>query len=281
MKIGNIIFLIAGICILIGAIFVGINTQSFIESATVANGKVINFNVKNSTDGTTYAPVVEFVTSEGEKIEFTSSVSSSSKGYSLGESITVLYEENKPYTAKINSFYTLWSATMILAVLGIIFSAIGVYTYLKYKKGKVEINLNSFTLKPGEEFIGTVDIKLFKNVDINSFIISIIGEEIISYRRRGRRRTETNEIYKNGIKPIYNKSLPAGHESSYNFNFAAPNPNEFVSLKYKTEPSFYEKIINFFRQEERKVEWYILAVIDAKGIDLDNRKQVFINNIQG
>jgi len=278
MKVNTLIFSVLGVGLLIGAVYSANNSYEFKNAASLTQGKVVDYIKRRSNDGTTYAPVIEFVTEKNTTVEFTSSSSSSYRSYSIGDKIDVLYLENNPNNARINSFMSLWFLPIILGFIGSVFFGIGLYAYLQNKKGKIVINVKTLTLKPGEEFNGDVNIQLFKNTEINSFVISIIGQEIISYRRRGRRRQERRKIYEKGMKPIINKSFPAGYESTHQFNFMAPNPAEFVSIEDASKQSIMNKMIDFFRREERKVEWYISAVVDAKGIDLDNKEQIFIHN---
>jgi hypothetical protein len=125
------VFSAIGIAMLAGALFWVQNIRSFLAQASTAQGTVIELvhsrssSSSSSNSSGTWAPVVRFVTANGEKIEFTSGTSSNPPGYSQGESVEVLYDAGKPRDARINGFGSLWLGPMIFGGLGSIFFLIG------------------------------------------------------------------------------------------------------------------------------------------------------------
>jgi hypothetical protein len=126
---------------LIGLIVAGIiltHTRTFLESAIKTQGTVVdlvivksdhqNFSggvqIRSSTHP--YAPVVEFITTDGRRYSFTSSIRTYPPAYDVGEKVSVLYDETNPNDASINSFFPLWASTIIFGSLGTLFSAIGI-----------------------------------------------------------------------------------------------------------------------------------------------------------
>jgi hypothetical protein len=126
---GSVLFLVVGLGTLGGGGYAYVRTAEFIEEATPAEGKVIRLERRSGSGGkrssTTYAPVVRFQTSTGEEVEFTSSVSSSSPGYSEGERVRVLYLRSDPSEAEIDEFLALWFVPLVAGVLGSMFVLVG------------------------------------------------------------------------------------------------------------------------------------------------------------
>mgnify|MGYP006188413307 CR=1 FL=1 len=121
-------FTIIGFGMLVGAFFLFSSTNTFLDEAVSARGTVVDLirSSGSSDSGPTYAPVVQFTTSSGQAIEFTSSVSSNPPSYSPGESVEVLYLPNQPHNAKMSSFFSLWGGATIVGSMGGIFFLIGV-----------------------------------------------------------------------------------------------------------------------------------------------------------
>ncbi|NOZ10186.1 MAG: DUF3592 domain-containing protein [Gammaproteobacteria bacterium] len=119
------IFSIIGLGMLVGAYYLYQNTQSFLESAVATNGTVVKLVRSKSNNSTTYAPVVQFKTEKGELVEVTSSTSSNPPGYSRGENVEIFYLPSSPQRAKINGFFSLWGAALIVGILGGVFFSVG------------------------------------------------------------------------------------------------------------------------------------------------------------
>ena len=119
------IFGLIGLGMLVGAFFLFTNTQNFLKTATTSNGTVIDLQQSRSSDSITYAPVVEFQTKDGSRIEFISSTSSNPPSYSRGETVEVLYNESSPEKARINGFFSLWGGALIVGLIGLVFFLIG------------------------------------------------------------------------------------------------------------------------------------------------------------
>jgi len=134
------VFAVIGSAMLAGSFFWYTKTKSFIGEALTAPGVVIELVRSRSNDSTTYTPVVEYTTEKGQKIEFTSSVGSNPPSHSKGDQIEVLYHEDTPQQAKINSFFSLWLGPILLLVLGSIFSIVGfsLVLYPRLKSKNVE-----------------------------------------------------------------------------------------------------------------------------------------------
>ncbi len=154
MKIVSIILLVIGICMILGASNVAINTNNFLDEATIELGEVIDLVEVRSDGSSTYAPVVNFLDSGGNSYEFIPSASSNPPGYFIGEKLEVLYLPLNPLEAKINSFYSVWGSTVILGMIGLILLVISLPLMLS---GRLSRKKNENLKKHGEKL--TVKIK--------------------------------------------------------------------------------------------------------------------------
>jgi len=100
------------------------HTRSFLAHAAHTDGTVIRLEPVRSNDGTTYRPIVRFVY-QGRQIEFTSYSSSNPPAFGEGQRVPVAYLESDPYSAKIETFFSLYGASVILSGMGGVFFAIG------------------------------------------------------------------------------------------------------------------------------------------------------------
>lgn len=71
-------------------------------------------------------PIVAFQDASGQRVEFQSSSGSNPASYSVGKIVSVLYRAGEPQSARINGFFSLWGAALIVGILGGVFSLVGV-----------------------------------------------------------------------------------------------------------------------------------------------------------
>ncbi|WP_215398526.1 DUF3592 domain-containing protein [Rheinheimera oceanensis] len=120
------LFTLVGFAMLAGAFFAYNSTSSFLKEAAVADGMVVELLASRSDNSITYRPVVQFMSEQGQLIEFVSATGSNPASYSQGEQVEVLYLPTRPSDAKINGFFSLWGVAIILAAIGAVFFIIGV-----------------------------------------------------------------------------------------------------------------------------------------------------------
>lgn len=120
------LFFLIGLGMLAGSLYWAFNTKTFLETAHSANGTVTDLIARrNSEGGRTYAPEFSFETAQGRKVTVVSSSSSNPAAYDRGEMVEVLYLPEQPTEAKINGFFSLWGGSLIVGILGLVFTAIG------------------------------------------------------------------------------------------------------------------------------------------------------------
>ena len=67
-----------------------------------------------------YFPDVKYTTAKGEEVTFRSQATSKADHYKSGDEVQVLYNENNPQEAVINSFSALWSIALIFGSTGVL-----------------------------------------------------------------------------------------------------------------------------------------------------------------
>lgn len=120
------IFFLVGIAMIIGGIFMYRSNQQFLQSSLKSTGTVTRLDLKQSSDSSSYYPVVQFRTLENQVINFTSSAGSNPAPYQVGETVEVNYNPTNPNSAKINDFMSNWLTVLIFGIMGTLFSYIGV-----------------------------------------------------------------------------------------------------------------------------------------------------------
>lgn len=121
---------IVGVILLIGAIFVYKNTSDFLLTAVSAQGTIVDLVQSRNSDSVSYYPVVKFIDADGQPVQFTSSTGGNASSYPLGDLVEVLYLPHNVKDARIKSFFTLWGAALLMAVLGAGFVFIGAIIFL-------------------------------------------------------------------------------------------------------------------------------------------------------
>ena len=120
-----------------GLLFLGAHlyrkTTTFLESAIHAPGTVVRMETNRSSDGNTYAPVVQFE-HEGRTYKFKDSISSNPPSYRTGDSVVVLCDPNHPSDARIDRGRWNTAIPMLVAAGGALFLCAGLWV-LKRQMG--------------------------------------------------------------------------------------------------------------------------------------------------
>jgi len=120
-------FLIMSLCfgfsafgLLGGAVWAYFKQQRTVESRVAATGTVVELTTQATARSSIICPVVEFTTSSGEKIRFTSEFGSRPAGHKIGQSVNVRYDPSDPQKAEIDSAMNQWLVPLILIFMGVI-----------------------------------------------------------------------------------------------------------------------------------------------------------------
>lgn len=123
-------FLAIGVLLLVGAVFAVMNTVNLLQDGIRTTGNVVDYVVDYDNDGMLFAPVFTFLDDQGSEHRIVSNVSSSSRGYTLGEAVDVIYRRGDPEGADIVSMFGLWGMAAILGGIGVgfvFFGILGIY----------------------------------------------------------------------------------------------------------------------------------------------------------
>lgn len=75
--------------------------RSLEKQGLEAPGVVVGLDESYDSDGSTYAPIVQFKTSSGQSVEFTTSYYSSPPSFKVGQPVVVVYSPESPEKAVI------------------------------------------------------------------------------------------------------------------------------------------------------------------------------------
>lgn len=90
-----------------------------------ARGVVVDLQENYDSDGSSYAPVVQFKTENGQSVTFTSSYSANPPSYDVGDTVTVVYPLETPEDAIIKGDGQVLH--IIFMLLGGLVAAVGFY----------------------------------------------------------------------------------------------------------------------------------------------------------
>lgn len=124
------VFLAIGLLLLGGAGFAAWSEVGFRAVAAETDGRVVELRPSTSRDrdgrvSTTYAAVFTFTLPDDRVIRVTPGSSSNPPCCSMGEVVRVRYDPERPERAQIVGFLSSWLVTLILGVLGMVFTGAG------------------------------------------------------------------------------------------------------------------------------------------------------------
>jgi hypothetical protein len=122
------LFTAIGVITLTAGVFVLRDELAFSGKAAAADGTVAGYAEEREIGGnaTMYAPVITFDTADGERVEFTSSLSYAHKPYATGQSVKVRYDQANPRYAKLASGGARFFMPGILLFLALVFTPLGI-----------------------------------------------------------------------------------------------------------------------------------------------------------
>jgi len=131
------LFTIIGITAVVLGIYLGKNQATFLEVAQAGVGEVISLNSKSSNDGYVYYPVVRYSPPGSDQaITFEHNVGSNPPSYAVGDPVPVLYHPDNPANAIIDAGILNWVGPGIALLLGLVFTAAGIYSINHWRKLK-------------------------------------------------------------------------------------------------------------------------------------------------
>ena len=137
---GGLFLLVGGVAAGGVALYLYLDTKTFLKHAHQATGTVTELRRGSGSDCTT--PVVEFTGDDGKVHAFSGSVCSKPPAFARGERVTGFQEPGHPERAKLDEFMALWMLPLILGIVGVVvllagnaLAIIGFFVLRKAKKG--------------------------------------------------------------------------------------------------------------------------------------------------
>ena len=132
IAVGKYLLLPVGVLMLAGCAWMVTDTRAWLARAVEAQGSVIEMVrvIDRDTYSSMFAPLVRFKTADGKSIEFQSTTQSNPPAYYAGQTVTVLYDPGRPNSAAIAGLFSIWGASIILGIIGIVFLAFGIAAVL-------------------------------------------------------------------------------------------------------------------------------------------------------
>jgi hypothetical protein len=105
--------------------------RRFLKRAVATEGTVLGHEMRASSSSsggtsTSYHPVVQFVTADGQPVQYTERFGSSPPSHDVGETVPVKYDPSQPDKARIATGFRLWFGPVLVGGMGLVFLVVGV-----------------------------------------------------------------------------------------------------------------------------------------------------------
>ncbi len=120
------VLVLAGAGLVVLGLYLHRKTETFLETAVRGTGVVVELSANHSSNGTTWAPVVEFEHG-GRTYRFKDSVSANPPSWRTGESATVLYDPSHPSDARIDRGWWNEGVPVLVGAVGALFCSLGLW----------------------------------------------------------------------------------------------------------------------------------------------------------
>ena len=107
-------------------------TQLLLRDGVRTVGIVKQMVMTQDDDGPMYSPIFEFTDRSNKEREFKSNIRSRPPAYKVGDKVTLIYDRKDSENVKIISFWGLYAASVILAMIAAPLLIIG-FSYLVYQ----------------------------------------------------------------------------------------------------------------------------------------------------
>ena len=171
----------------------------------------------------------------------------------------------------------LWiMGVFVVAVVAIIVGPM-IRSVLSDMKGTLKIHLDEDNFKAGDIVEGFVDVKIKKQCESQFLIVVLIGTKEEKYRRReGGMSTKRVEIYRKNHQLEGENIYEVGSNERYEFKITLPSG---AKTPYDENWEALGNLVDSARAEKDNLEWLLEARLNAKGVDLLDRRQISIRGI--
>lgn len=167
-----------------------------------------------------------------------------------------------------------------LAVAVLVIAGVAAYYIIRYMKGSIKFTMPRTGFGAGEMVTGSFELAVKKPIQGNRLVVSLIGDEIETYYRDGKRRTRSREVYRDEKVIEDARSYQPGHRAVHEFEIQAPSDGSSQVPSEVPENAVLQTVVGVAKAlsgRRRRLKWRIEARLDAKGVDLATSKSVTIN----
>lgn len=131
------IFVVSGAALSLAAIRHLRRRLAFIRRSVVADGVVVG--LRDDRDGMDTQrvrfPRVRFRTASGRDVTFEAGMGRGGAAWQIGEAVSVRYRVDHPEIAELDGLVALWGATLVFALLAVVFVSVGVSLWFGFIPG--------------------------------------------------------------------------------------------------------------------------------------------------
>jgi hypothetical protein len=132
LTIAAVVFSFVGLGLIIVGAFQFFEVRAFVRTAAVADGRVVKLELSRfpgrSRHG--YVTVFTFLDASGQA-HTARTLARNPASHNVGAKVEVLYQPEAPESARIRAFRMLWLIPTVLISLGLTFSGVGPFIFLK------------------------------------------------------------------------------------------------------------------------------------------------------
>jgi hypothetical protein len=164
---------------------------------------------------------------------------------------------------------------LIIVVLGGVLAAVIIYHILRYLRGSIKLSLPCTAFNPGDAITGSFELMTKKEIQGNKLLVSLIGSKTVHTHHGGKKRTRTEEVYRDEVVIEGEKNYFAGYTATYAFQVKAPNLQAPDFLNSQVG-QILGATIRLLSDQSSRITWKVEARLDAKGVDLATSRAVSI-----
>jgi hypothetical protein len=164
---------------------------------------------------------------------------------------------------------------LVIVVFGGVLAAVIIYHVLRYLRGSIKLSLPCTAFNPGDAIAGSFELMTKKEIQGNKLIVSLIGMKTVRTHHEGKKRTRTEEVYRDEVVIEGKKNYFAGYTATYAFQVKAPNLQAPDFLNSHVG-QILGATIRLLSDQSSGITWKVEARLDAKGVDLATSRPVSI-----
>jgi len=113
----------------------GVERAIFVRSSFSTDGVIVGLSpVRPYRSNKSWYPVFRFTASDGQSYTVTSNVGERASSFKAGDIVRVLYEQDHPENAHIDTIFQLWAPQIIVGSVGMGFSVIPLLIFLRRRR---------------------------------------------------------------------------------------------------------------------------------------------------